>query len=276
MDIKNYLPVTLEAALNAGQRIITIYNNEKIKVEKKADFSPVTQADIEASSIIYDLLQTTGIPVITEEIPVPEYAERKNWEYFWIVDPLDGTKEFIKRNGEFTVNIALIHKNRPVLGVIYIPVQQSIYFGAEGSGSWKYNITDESQCSPENIISEAQRITASGNENEIRFAVSRSHLDPQTKCMIRKFKKHYNKKITAVQTGSSIKFCLIAEGKADIYLRFSPTMEWDTAAGQAIAENATAVMKNLKKHTFAYNKPSLKNEGFIVCNQSALSYEALY
>lgn len=275
MDIKKILPVTLEAALNAGQRIMNIYNNEKIEVKKKADFSPVTQADIEASRVIYNLLQTTGIPIITEEIPVPEYAERKNWEYFWIVDPLDGTKEFIKRNGEFTVNIALIHKNKPVLGVIYIPVIQSIYFAAEGSGSWKYNVTNESQCSPETIINQAQRITASGNENEIRFAVSRSHLDPQTKCMIRKFKKHYDKKITAVQTGSSIKFCLIAEGKADIYLRFSPTMEWDTAAGQAIAENATAVMKDLNNKAFGYNKPSLKNEGFIVCNEYTLSFKAL-
>lgn len=276
MDIKKYFPVTLKAALNAGERIMNIYNNEKVKVEKKADFSPVTQADIEASQIIDDMLLPTGFPVITEEIPVPAYAERKNWEYFWIVDPLDGTKEFIKRNGEFTVNIALIHKNRPILGVIYIPVQKTIYFGAEGSGSWKYNITNETHCPPETIINEAEKISASPHEDEIRFAVSRSHLDTQTKCLIRKFRKHYNKKITAVQTGSSIKFCLIAEGKADIYLRFSPTMEWDTAAGQAIAENATAIMKDLKNNAFGYNKPSLKNGGFIVCNDTALSFDELY
>lgn len=275
MDIKKYLPVTLKAALHAGQRIMEIYNNEKLKVEKKDDFSPVTQADIEASKIIVDMLLVTGIPVITEENPIPDYAERKNWEYFWIVDPLDGTKEFIKRNGEFTVNIALIHKNRPILGVIYLPVQQSIYFGAEGTGSWKYNMKDENQCTPETIINEAQKITATAGKDEIRFAVSRSHLDIQTKCLIRKFRKRYSKKITTVQTGSSIKFCLIAEGKADIYLRFSPTMEWDTAAGQAIAENATATMKDLKRNNFAYNKPSLKNEGFIVCNSPALSFDEL-
>jgi 3'(2'), 5'-bisphosphate nucleotidase len=275
MDIKNYLPVALEAALKAGQRIMEIYTNEKVKVERKADFSPVTQADTEASAIIYEMLEQTAFPVITEEAATPKYNIRKNWDFFWMVDPLDGTKEFIKRNGEFTVNIALIDKNRPVLGIIFIPVLQTIYFGYEGYGSWKYKITGNELPSAETIINDAHQITAHPSENEIRFAVSRSHLDPQTKCLLRRFRKHSDKKITVVQTGSSAKFCLIAEGSADIYLRFSPTMEWDTAAGQAIAVSAGASMKDLKHNPFMYNKTSLKNEGFIVCNQSALRFSEL-
>jgi 3'(2'), 5'-bisphosphate nucleotidase len=193
-----------------------------------------------------------------------------------MVDPLDGTKEFINRNGEFTVNIALIQHNIPVLGVIYIPEQKLIYFAAEGSGSFKYQITENKLPIAHDIIANAQNIKTQHNKNEIRVAVSRSHIDKETLAFIDKIRTITTDNLVVVKSGSSLKFCLIAEGKADIYLRFSPTMEWDTAAGHVIAIQAGAIIKNQVTKPFYYNKSSLKNDGFFISNPESITFADFY
>lgn len=272
MDLKKYLPLAIHTAIQAGERIMEIYNANNFGIEEKPDQSPVTTADLESSAVIYSALAKTNIPVITEEMPIPDYSERKTWESLWMVDPLDGTKEFIKRNGEFTVNIALIHHNIPVLGIIYIPVQKLLYFGAANLGSFKYHLTENQMSTAGEIIAQAQNIKTHHINNEIRVAVSRSHLDQETLAFIDKIKSFPNDKVKIVQTGSSLKFCLIAEGLADIYLRFSPTMEWDTAAGHAIVMQAGAKIKHLTPAPVFYNKPSLKNDGFYISNAESFSF----
>lgn len=239
-------------AKEAGAQILRIYNlqPEDMKVTLKDDQSPLTAADRLSHEIIFRQLTelTPHIPIISEEGKDIPYEIRKNWEYFWCVDPLDGTKEFIKHNGEFTVNIALIYKNTPVLGIIYIPVTDELYYGGENMGSWKQTA--------DGIITQ---LHADKNNTEWIAAGSRSHASPEETALL----SQYPIKET-ITVGSSLKFCLIAEGRAHIYYRHGPTMEWDTAAGQAIATNSGAIMADPNGEPFLYNKPSLLNSGFLV------------
>ncbi|WPU96074.1 3'(2'),5'-bisphosphate nucleotidase CysQ [Mucilaginibacter sabulilitoris] len=238
-------------AKQAGAEILTVYNlsSENMKVTQKEDQSPLTVADSLSHDVIFKSLSalTPHIPIISEEGKDIPYGTRKNWEYFWCVDPLDGTKEFIKHNGEFTVNIALIYKNTPVLGIIYVPVTGELYYGGINIGSWKET--------PDGVI---KQLHAEVNSVNWTAVGSRSHASPEETAILSQYP--VTETITA---GSSLKFCLIAEGKAHIYYRHGPTMEWDTAAGQAIAVFSGATMTTPDGESFMYNKVSLLNGGFL-------------
>jgi 3'(2'), 5'-bisphosphate nucleotidase len=251
----------LEVAYLAGEKILEIYNSaEDIDVEYKKDNSPVTYADKEAHKIIQKNLEKIfSIPVLSEEGKNIPYDVRKHWEYFWLVDPLDGTKEFIKRNGEFTVNIALIHKSRPIFGVVYAPAKDVFYFGGEELGSYKL-----SNGKKESLPSFLQK-------ESVTVVITKSHMNEETKGFLEKLKKYFGS-INSISIGSSLKICLVAEGKADIYPRIGPTMEWDTAAAHAVlnAANGKIVkyngeeIKNIYNlQELNYNKENLLNPYFI-------------
>lgn len=241
-----------------------IYEKEDFQVETKEDDSPLTIADKRANYVINKYLLPTGIPIISEENNQLDFSERKNWKQCWIVDPLDGTKEFIKRNGEFTVNIALINEGKPVFGVIYVPAKNEIYIGDVSEGkAFKGTVeTGEVKNFSEDSL---QRIYPAEPGEKIKVVGSRSHMNQDTLEYIEQLKGKYNKEIETVSKGSSLKFCLVAEGKAEIYPRFAPTMEWDTAAGQAIC-NAVG-LKVIDKETseeMKYNRENLLNNYFLV------------
>lgn len=239
-------------AKDAGKAILEVYNSEDFEVEQKQDNSPLTKADKLANDIIINGLQqiNADIPIISEEIIPADYHTRSQYEYYWLVDPLDGTKEFIKRNGDFTVNIALIHNQKSIAGVVYIPVQDINYWAIEGLGSYKIH-----QNSTEKIFCNHITLSDSG----IRVACSRSHLNEATQQYINQL---YNPVL--IQKGSSLKFTIIAEGNADIYPRMGPTMEWDTAAAQIILEEAGGSLIDLSTlKPIKYNKENLYNPHFI-------------
>ncbi|MGM0619475.1 MAG: 3'(2'),5'-bisphosphate nucleotidase CysQ [Bacteroidota bacterium] len=259
------LNTAIKAAIKAGREILKIYNdpNADFSVERKADNSPLTIADKASHQVINQLLKSTGLPVLSEEGRDISYEERKSWETFWMVDPLDGTKEFIKRNGEFTVNIALISKNKPVLGVIYVPVSKVIYVGEIQQGAWKLEETPE-DATVESVKNAGSRLPAVTQKPGYTIVGSRSHANDETRDYIEERKKEHPQ-IDIISKGSSLKICMVAEGIADEYPRFGPTMEWDTAAGHAIA-NASGKklwLTNLEKE-LSYNKKNLLNPYFIV------------
>ncbi|MCQ6956386.1 3'(2'),5'-bisphosphate nucleotidase CysQ [Mucilaginibacter aquariorum] len=240
----------LEIAKHAGMAILKVYAEDSINVIVKGDNSPLTLADQASNEVIITNLKelTPAIPVISEEEKDILYEIRKEYQYYWCVDPLDGTKEFIKRNGEFTVNIALIRKDKPVFGVIYVPVTGELFYGGKEYGSWK--LAAGGQKKQLKINNKADSWTAVGSRSHAadeEIAVQKMYPVAQT-----------------VSVGSSLKFCLIAEGLAQIYYRHGPTMEWDTASGQAIAEGAGAVMTTPDGQPFMYNKTSLLNGPFLV------------
>lgn len=241
----------IETAKKAGEEILSYYSDE-IKVFEKEDESPLTKADLAAHHVILDALEKIDpkTPVISEESGVPAFEERKNWNRFWIVDPLDGTKEFIKKNDEFTVNIALIEDGEPVLGVLYIPAKKQLFYGQQGEGSFRINKGGD----PEQIFS-----FPADKSKPLNVAASRSHQSQSLKDDL----KQQGIEIEAlIPAGSSLKFCLVAQGIADIYPRMGPTMEWDVAAGDCIYRNSAK--KGQHNSPLRYNKPDLKNEGFII------------
>jgi len=288
------LIVSLLAAKVAGDAILEIYDRD-FSVEHKDDGSPLTLADRRSHEIIFDYLNTLPtehLPVLSEEGKDIPYEERRNREYYWLVDPLDGTKEFIKRNGEFTVNIALIHKDRPVLGVIYIPVKDIFYFASEGIGAYKLEGSEkvgslelgEGENKEEvikdllsEILRDSTRLPVTGkglsgtsHRSEITIIGSRSHVTREFEGFVHEMKKKYAE-VEFISAGSSLKFCLVAEGKADIYPRFGPTMEWDTAAGQAIVEQAGGCVLNVETgKRMSYNKENLLNHWFIASLNSSV------
>ena len=266
---------TILAAKRAGEAILDVYDSD-FAVEQKDDKSPLTLADKRSHEIIENILEQTvtvnnsTVPILSEEGKGTPYDERKKWEYFWLVDPLDGTKEFVKRNGEFTVNIALIHKHKPVLGIIYIPVKDVFYFAALNFGSYKLESSDilTDNLSIQGLINKSQRIPLS-NDNNTPFTVvgSRSHTSVEFSEFVKQLNAKYGK-VEFISSGSSLKLCLVAEGVADIYPRFGPTMEWDTAAGQAIVEQADGrVINTQTNEPLSYNKSNLLNPFFIVNRQ---------
>ncbi|MCG9970442.1 3'(2'),5'-bisphosphate nucleotidase CysQ [Christiangramia crocea] len=254
------LVTAIRASIVAGGEIMEVYNSADFNIEQKEDDSPLTVADIRSNSVINQYLNSTGIPIISEENRQLDYEERKAWDLCWIVDPLDGTKEFIKRNGEFTVNIALIEDSLPLLGVIFVPAKNIIYYG-DGENAWKQKLKDA-----ENFDhSKSTKIGPGKIDGKIRVVGSRSHMNKDTERYIATLKEHYNQEIDVVSRGSSLKFCLVAEGVADVYPRFAPTMEWDTAAGQAICNSVglSVVDKNTGEEMI-YNRPQLLNSHFLV------------
>jgi len=265
IDLNELTMLAIKASIDAGKEILNIYDTD-YSIEHKEDNSPLTQADKASHEIIANILSSTEIPVLSEEGKSIPFNERKDWNYFWIVDPLDGTKEFIKRNGEFTVNIALAHLNKPITGVIYVPVLDILYFALPGHGAFKMKNASISTLvdSLEEMKRNSIKLPQKFSKKKYSVVASRSHLNEETKAFIDSLTKKHGE-VDIVSSGSSLKFCLVAEGKAHIYPRFAPTMEWDTAAGQAIAENAgSKVMITNLKEPLAYNKEDLLNPGFIV------------
>ncbi|MGL4293832.1 MAG: 3'(2'),5'-bisphosphate nucleotidase CysQ [Bacteroidales bacterium] len=261
------LDLAIRAALEAGDEIMTIYTdpNSDFEIERKNDNSPLTIADKKSNEVIMSFLQNTPYPVLSEEGKQISFEERSNWQTLWIVDPLDGTKEFIKRNGEFTVNIALVSKGIPLMGVIYLPVKRILYFGAQNIGSFKTEIKDSYTGDFSVNTAEAlSRLPEKDKARPFRVVASRSHCSEETKAFIEKLEKTHGT-AELVSSGSSIKICMVAEGSADIYPRFAPTMEWDTAAGHAIALYAGKQIYQQDNITpLAYNKENLLNPFFIV------------
>jgi 3'(2'), 5'-bisphosphate nucleotidase len=246
----NWLKIAKEAAKKAGEKILQIYG-EDFSVSYKEDKSPLTIADRIANDIIESYLLKTNIPILSEEGNLTEYKDRENWKLLWIVDPLDGTKEFIKRNGEFTVNIALVKNGKPILGVVFVPVKGWLYYG---SSNGSYREIDEKKV----------KLPLENKSTSFKVVGSRSHQSPETKQYFDDIKKR-KKNVEIVSMGSSIKICLVAEGSADVYPRFAPTMEWDTAAGHAIAKYAGKKLIDLKTNQeMVYNRERLKNNWFIV------------
>lgn len=263
----------IQAAIRAGQAILSIYETD-FTVALKPDQSPLTLADSESHRIIVEQLETIGFPILSEEGRQLPYQKRKLWHTFWLLDPLDGTKEFVKRNGEFTVNIALITDGKPVMGVIYVPVADVLYFGTLQNGAYKLATAAHRVAgllSPEE--DKQQRISAlcaSAEQLPLpspeRFTVvgSRSHSTPDVAAIVEKLKKIHGD-VDLIPAGSSLKICMVAEGRAHLYPRTGPTMEWDTAAGQAIAEAAGAEMVVFDSgEPMRYNKENLRNPWFIV------------
>lgn len=246
--MKELLNIAIEAAKEAGKEILDVYNNSNFEVEIKEDNSPLTIADKRAHEKIVEYLSKTNIPVLSEEGADIPYSERKNWKELWIVDPLDGTKEFIKRNGEFTVNIALVRNGLPILGVIHVPVKEITYWGCEGLGSEKTN----------------QKLPIKNENKPYKIVGSRSHMSAETEEYVNELRKTHSE-LEMVSMGSSLKICLVAEGEANEYPRFAPTMEWDTAAGHAIAKFAgKQFIDYTTKNEMTYNRENLRNNWFLV------------
>jgi 3'(2'), 5'-bisphosphate nucleotidase len=245
------LPRVIALANESGRTILAIYQDLNPQVEYKLDHSPVTQADLVSHHILQAGLARLAPhwPVLSEESVEVPFDERKSWQHFWMIDPLDGTKEFLHRTGEFTVNIALIEDDRPILGVVYAPVIDKLYFAARGAGSYRMDgkVTTPIKVAP----------ATAGNT---RFVVSRRHgSEPETLTHFIGQTKGCESRVM----GSSLKFCLIAEGGADVYPRNGPTMEWDTAAAQCILEEAGGSVTDLEGNTIRYNKRVLLNSGFV-------------
>ena len=255
IDIQDIVKI----AKDAGKAIMKIYNQE-FDVEYKTDSSPLTIADKKANEIIVTALNQLSvnsfleknIPIISEEGRSVPYDERKNWEYFWLIDPLDGTKEFVKKNGEFTINIALINKETPVLGVVYSPVLNVCYWAKRDEGAFKNG--------------EKLPLKTKEKRDVYKIVASRSHISNETKDFIEAIDTDKEKVIISI--GSSLKICLVAEGEANIYPRLGPTMEWDTAAAHAIVNESDGLFNKyidngaLQQHV--YNKKNLLNDWFVV------------
>ena len=241
-------------SIEAGKEILNFYNND-IEVTHKEDLSPLTKADLASNKIILEALKklNSNIPILSEESLV-DWSIRKNWKKYWLVDPLDGTKEFIKKNGEFTVNIALIEDNKPILGVVYVPAKSLLYLAEKNKGSFKTNTKNKLE-----NFEGMQKIIVSSQTNRARVIGSRSHSNATFDNWVKE--KFPNADI--VQAGSSLKFCLIAEGEADIYPRFGPTSEWDIAAGHMIVNEAGGKIRTFQNHSIKYNtKENIINPEF--------------
>lgn len=249
------LPDVTCIAREAGEAILAIYSEADMQVDYKTDQSPLTQADLASHQHIVASLQTLTphIPILSEESQGIDASTRQGWQTFWLVDPLDGTKEFVQRNGEFTVNIALVSGHRPVLGVVHVPVLELTYWAADGQGAFRVAAQETTQLHANSTLNRPLRIVA-----------SRSHAGPATEAFLANLQHDYA--LEVVSKGSSLKFCLVAEGSADLYPRLGPTMEWDTAAAQCIVVQAGGQVTTLEggKTPLQYNKANLLNPFFVV------------
>ena len=257
------LTTAIEAALEAGKVILEIYKSDDFEVEIKGDNSPLTKADKASHNTLVSYLEKTGVPILSEEGKAIPFKERKNWKQLWILDPIDGTKEFIKRNGEFTVNIALVAEQKTVLGVIFVPALGDLYFSTLALGSFKINV-DLNSYSIETILEAADKLPLQREDKTFTIVASRSHMSAETEDYVVEMKAKHGT-VNLISKGSSLKLCMVAEGQADCYPRFAPTMEWDTAAGQAICEHAGFKVIDLNtKKDMMYNKEELLNKWFLV------------
>jgi len=252
---REHINKVIEISIDAGKAIMDIYKTD-FDAEKKADNSPLTKADLLSHKIISESLKdlTPEIPVLSEESSKISLNERMKWKKYWLVDPLDGTKEFIKKNGEFTTNIALIDNCKPIFGVIHVPVSKETYWGLEKKGSYFIDAN----------FNELKMNVSVKNDGPIRIVASRSHPSQELQAYLERIENY-----ELIKVGSSLKFCLIAKGDADCYPRFGPTSEWDTAAGEIIARSAGAIIVDLENKPLKYNKvENYLNPSFIVTNSS--------
>jgi len=245
----------------AGKAILDIYDSGDFGVEIKADNSPLTLADQAANKVILETLEKMEYPILSEEGKHLAYQDRKDWDKFWLVDPLDGTKEFIKKNGEFTINVALIEKGHAVMGFVYAPILKDFYLGVKQDLAVKFTINPGEQI--EEIPKNALEIKVKQAEKEIIVVASRSHFNEETEGFINQLKEKYPK-VDFISKGSSLKLCMVAEGSAHIYPRFGPTMEWDTAAAHAVVIAAGGQVLTPEGGELLYNKENLLNPYFIV------------
>ncbi len=262
---REFLLIAARTSMMAASAIMKVYSRADFNVDMKSDNSPLTDADRNAHEIIVDVLKQTPIPVLSEEGREIPYGERKGWDQLWIVDPLDGTKEFVKRNGEFTVNIALVQKGNPVFGVIYAPVLKRLYLGGRNLGA--YGCTREMENLPDDLdklIKQCEKLPLTVSRSSYVIMGSRSHATPELTAFVEKKRKEIGD-VEFISAGSSLKICQVAEGVADIYPRLGPTMEWDTAAGQGIAEGAgRSVTVWETGEPLTYNREDLLNPWFLV------------
>jgi len=247
MDYSELIEVAKDAAQEAGKAIIEIYQSGDFSIEAKSDDSPLTIADKTSHDVIVSYLKGTDLPILSEEGANVPFEERKNWEYFWMIDPLDGTKEFIKKNGEFTVNIALIYQEEVVAGVVYTPVVRNLFWAIRGMGAYK----------------DGKRLKVNSfnmSLKNLKVVASRSHMNEDTQNFVDQLNA-----AQIVSRGSSLKLLMVAEGDADMYPRYAPTMEWDTAAAQIIVEEAGGqVLVKDTVNPVSYNKENLLNPFFLV------------
>lgn len=251
INLPSLLRLAIQAAEKASKEILSVYNSSDFQVDRKGDNSPLTLADQKSHDVIEALLKETDLPILSEEGKNIPYETRKSWKHFWLIDPLDGTKEFIKRNGEFTVNIALVEGQIPILGVVAVPVTGDVYYSCNGTGAYHKRTDFESPL--------AKRTPADLSKKGLRVVASRSHMNEETETFIKKLDSP-----ELISAGSSLKFMLLASGSADVYPRFAPTMEWDTAAPHAILnEVGLKVFRQHSDQELTYNKPDLLNPHFI-------------
>ncbi len=293
--------------IDAGEKILSVYNAQDWEAEQKQDGSPLTLADREAHRILQEgltaipsreslrLVQGEGgkeygasevpdvLPVLSEEGSAIPYGERKNWPFFWLVDPLDGTKEFLKKNGEFTVNLALIRGSSPCAGFVYVPVKRTLYIGISENGAFRYGpVTNHETKAYENNTNEDLVKTIfdtcvplpswTGTGQPLRVVASRSHRSTETEEYIQHLRGQYGP-VEVVTSGSSLKLCRIAEGSADVYPRFGPTMEWDTAAAHAVCSAAGAYVVDVEgKKPLVYNKEDIHNPFFLAAREEEMKF----
>lgn len=259
-NLNEYLEPIIAIAKDAGSAIMQVYASD-FEVIKKEDSSPLTQADIAAHQVIVTALSklTPHLPILSEESDEIPYETRRTWHTYWLIDPLDGTREFVKRNGEFTVNIALISERKPVMGVVYAPVTELLYFSTQGSGAYKQEKSSPSQKIHCKLLNPKQPIVAG----------SRSHTDQKMQRFLQNLEHHSGVKSELINMGSSLKICLVAEGVADVYPRLGPTSEWDTAAGHCILKEAGGDIVDEAGVTLSYNsKNSLLNPFFFATSNN--------
>jgi 3'(2'), 5'-bisphosphate nucleotidase len=256
------LPQVVALAKKAGDAIMEVYSQDDFGTTYKENDSPLTRADIAAHTVISEQLQqlTPDLPTISEESKSVPYETRQNWDAFWLIDPLDGTKEFIKRNGEFTVNIALIEHGEPVLGVVYAPVLDITYWGAKGLGAFKQT---------QGTVTEQIKVS-DYREGTLKIVASRSHAGESLTRFLEAIGNY-----ECLSMGSSLKLCLVAEGTAHLYPRLGPTMEWDVAAAHCVVTEAGGSLTDLSSRPLRYNKPDLLNSYFIVCGSPAYPWQSL-
>jgi 3'(2'), 5'-bisphosphate nucleotidase len=261
--MKQLLGTAITAALEASKAILEIYHSGDFDIEIKGDNSPLTHADTASHNVIMSYLGATDIPVLSEEGRDIPYQERKDWKQLWIVDPIDGTKEFIKRNGEFTVNIALIENQRPLIGVIFVPVTGELYFSSKEMGAYKVKV-DLDDYDLEALLEKADTLPLQREDNTFTIVASRSHMSAETEEYVQEMREIHGE-VKLISKGSSLKLCMVAEGAANCYPRFAPTMEWDTAAGQAICEHTGfKVIDWDTKKNMLYNREELLNNSFLI------------
>ena len=259
----NHLITAITATLEASKAILDIYHSGAFDIEIKGDNSPLTKADTASHNIIMSYLESTDIPVLSEEgRDIPIRSVRLGSQ-LWIVDPIDGTKEFIKRNGEFTVNIALIENQKPIIGVIFVPVTGELYFSSKELGAYKVKVHLEDY-DVDALLSKGNKLPLQREDKTFTIVASRSHMSAETGEYIQQMRDIHGE-VKLISKGSSLKLCMVAEGAADCYPRFAPTMEWDTAAGQAVCEHAGfEVIDWETKKSMLYNREELLNNWFLV------------